>query len=419
VNTFESLKIPRQFLNAIDDLGYTEPTAIQLKSIPAILSGQDVMGIAQTGTGKTVAFLLPLLRMLNYAQGNDPRALIILPTRELAIQIGDAFDALTKYTDLRKAVLFGGAGAKNQIAELEKGVDVIIASPGRFLDLYLSGNITVKKIQHLVLDEAERLMDISFISQFHRILEVLPRKRQNLLFSATMSDLVKKIADDFLKFPIVIDIEPERKTAGTVSQSYIIVPNLKTKINLLEHLLSDEKFSKVIIFCRSKATASNLGKYIIRKYGEEQVRVIHGNKTQQTRINAMNDYKVNDIRLLITTDVAARGLDVIDVSHVINFDVPIVYEDYIHRIGRTGRAFKTGDAITFVNLADEYHLAKIEKLIKQKISVTPMPPEVEIAETEFAEKQLMLRELDSQKRKENPDFQGAFHEKKPVKKNRK
>jgi ATP-dependent RNA helicase RhlE len=412
VNSFSALKIPRQFLNAIDDLGYTTPTAIQEKSIPAVLSGQDVMGIAQTGTGKTVAYLLPLLRMLNYAQGADPRALILLPTRELAIQIGQAFDALTKYTDLRKAVLFGGAGAKTQIAELEKGVDVIIASPGRFLDLYLEGHITTKKIKHLVLDEAERLMDISFISQFHRILEVIPRKRQNLLFSATMSDLVKKISDDFLKFPVVIDIEPEQKTAGTVTQQYIKVPNLKTKVNLLQSLLEDEKLSKVIIFCRTKSTAANLGKYILRKYGEEEVRIIHGNKTQQTRINAMEDFKAKDIRLLITTDVAARGLDVIDVSHVINFDVPVVYEDYIHRIGRTGRAFKTGDAITFVTMSDEYHLAKIEKRIRQKIKEAPMPENVFVEETPYQEQQNMLREIDAQKRKEDPDFQGAFHEKK-------
>ncbi|MEP7264022.1 MAG: DEAD/DEAH box helicase [Bacteroidota bacterium] len=415
MTNFSDLKIPRQFLNAIDDLGFIQPTAVQEKSIPAVLSGQDVMSIAQTGTGKTLAYLLPLLRLLNYAQGNDPRALIVLPTRELALQTGQAFDALAKYTDLRKVVLFGGAGAKTQIAELEKGVDVVIASPGRFLDLYLNGYIVTKKIKHLVLDEAERLMDISFISQFHRILEVLPSKRQNLLFSATMSDLVKKIADDFLKFPVLIDIEPEQKTAGTVTQHYIKVANLKTKINLLEKLLTDETLSKVIIFCRTKDTASNLGKYILRKYGEEQVRVVHGNKTQQSRINAMNDFKEKDIRLLITTDVAARGLDVIDVTHVINFDVPIVYEDYIHRIGRTGRAFKTGDAITFVTMADEYHLSKIEKRIKQQIKETSFPKTVFIEETPYEENQLMLREIDSQKRKEDPDFKGAFHEKKPVK----
>lgn len=412
MKTFAELKLPRQFLNAIDDLQYENPTAIQEKAIPAVLSGQDVMGIAQTGTGKTAAYLLPLLRILNYAQGQEPRALILLPTRELAIQIGQAVDQLAKYTDLRKAVIYGGSGAKNQIAEIERGIDIIIATPGRFLELYSEGHLVVKKIKHLVIDEAERLMDISFISQFHRVLEVMPPKRQNLLFSATMSDLVKKIADDFLKFPVVIDIEPERKTAENVEHLYIKVPNLKTKVNLLDSMLERDSFRKVIIFCRTKATASNVGKYILRKYGTDIVRVVHGNKTQQTRINAMEDFKTRDIRMLVTTDVAARGLDVADVSHVINLDVPIIYEDYVHRIGRTGRAFKAGKAITFVTLADEYHLSKIEKLIKQKIKETKFPKNVAVEETEFAEQQLMLREIDEQKRKENPDFQGAFHKKK-------
>ena len=206
MKSFEDLKLPRQFLNAIADLNYEIPTPIQQKAIPAILSGQDVMGIAQTGTGKTAAYMLPLLRILNFAAGSEPRAVILLPTRELALQIGDVFDQLAKYTDLRKAVVYGGAGAKKQIAEIENGIDVIIGTPGRFLELYSEGHLIVKKIKHLVLDEAERLMDISFISQFHRVLEILPPKKQNLLFSATMSDLVKKISDDFLKFPVVVVI---------------------------------------------------------------------------------------------------------------------------------------------------------------------------------------------------------------------
>ena len=412
MKSFAEFKLPRQFLNAIADLNFEVPTSIQEKAIPAILSGQDVMGIAQTGTGKTAAYLLPLLRILNFATGKEPRAVILLPTRELALQIGDVFDQLAKYTDLRKAVVYGGAGAKKQIAEIENGIDVIIGTPGRFLELYSEGYLVVKKVKHLVVDEAERLMDISFISQFHRVLEVLPTKKQNLLFSATMSDLVKKIADDFLKFPVIIDIEPERKTAETVEHIYIKAPNLKTKINLLDHLLNDKSYQKVIIFCRTKATASNVGKYIVRKYGVDLVRVVHGNKTQQSRINAMNDFKSKDIRLLVTTDVAARGLDVADVSHVINLDVPIIYEDYVHRIGRTGRALKKGKAITFVSMADEYHLGKIEKLVKQKIKELKIPKDVVIEETSFEEQQLMLREIDEQRRKEDPSFQGAFHTKK-------
>ena len=415
MNSFSDLKLNRQLLNAIADLGYDTPTPIQQKAIPAVLGGQDVVGIAQTGTGKTAAYLLPILRLLNYAQEDSPRALILVPTRELSIQVGNALKDLTKYTDLRYAVVFGGQGAKDQIAAIKEGIDILVASPGRFLDLYLAGHIQTKKIKHLILDEAERLMDKSFISQFHRILEVLPRKRQNLLFSATMSELVKKISGDFMAFPIEINIAPEVRTAETVSQVVYEVPNIKTKINLLKYLFKDEQFKKVIVFCKTKAIASDIGKYMERVYGIDHVRIIHGNKTQQTRINAMQAFREEEgLRFLVTTDLAARGLDIPDVSHVINFDVPIIYEDYVHRIGRTGRAFKTGESLTFVTPADEYHLQKIQALIKQRIEKCDLPSEVDVVATPFEERQEMLREIDRQKRKENPEFKGAFHEKKAI-----
>ena len=415
MNSFSDLKLNRQLLNAIADLGYDTPTPIQQKAIPAVLGGQDVVGIAQTGTGKTAANLLPILRLLNYAQEDSPRALILVPTRELSIQVGNALKDLTKYTDLRYAVVFGGQGAKDQIAAIKEGIDILVASPGRFLDLYLAGHIQTKKIKHLILDEAERLMDKSFISQFHRILEVLPRKRQNLLFSATMSELVKKISGDFMAFPIEINIAPEVRTAETVSQVVYEVPNIKTKINLLKYLFKDEQFKKVIVFCKTKAIASDIGKYMERVYGIDHVRIIHGNKTQQTRINAMQAFREEEgLRFLVTTDLAARGLDIPDVSHVINFDVPIIYEDYVHRIGRTGRAFKTGESLTFVTPADEYHLQKIQALIKQRIEKCDLPSEVDVVATPFEERQEMLREIDRQKRKENPEFKGAFHEKKAI-----
>lgn len=413
MSSFADLKLNRQLLNAIQDLGYEQPTAIQEKCIPAILGGQDVLGIAQTGTGKTAAYLLPLLRLLNYAQGSDARALIIVPTRELSIQVGNTIRELTKYTDLRYAVVFGGQGAKEQIAAIEQGIDLLVASPGRYLELYLQGHIRARKIKHLVLDEAERLMDKSFIGQFHRILETMPQKRQNLLFSATMSDLVKKIAGDFLDFPTEIQIRPDMKTADTVSQAWYAVPNLKSKINLLVKLLQQEnEWKKVIIFCKTKVSATALGKYLQRTYGDDQVLVIHGNKTQQTRINAMLRFRHEPVRLLVTTDLAARGLDVPDVTHVVNFDTPVIYEDYVHRIGRTGRAFKTGHSLTFVTMADEYHLGKIEKLIGQKVKQLKVPKDVFIEETSYEEQQHMLREIDLQKRRENPNFKGAFHEKK-------
>lgn len=410
---FRDFKLNPQLLKAVEELGYSMPTAIQEKSIPAILGGQDVLGVAQTGTGKTAAYLLPLLRLLNYAQGEDARALILVPTRELSIQVGNTLQQLSKFTDLRFAVVFGGQGAKEQIASIRKGIDVLVASPGRYLELYDDGYIHARKIKFLVLDEAERLMDKSFIRQFHRILETMPQKRQNMLFSATMSDLVRKIAGDFLDFPIEIHIKPEIKTAETVTQGWYSVPNLKSKLNLLLRLLKEEsEWRKVIVFCKSKSKASDVGKYLQRSVGEEDVLVIHGNKTQQARINAVQKFRDEPVRILVTTDLVARGLDIPDVSHVVNFDTPVVYEDYVHRIGRTGRAFKTGCSITFVSMADAYHLAKIERLIGQKVRELKVPSDVFIEETPYEERQEMLREIDTQKRKENPEFRGAFHEKK-------
>jgi len=412
-NTFADFKFNKQLLSAIEEAGYTAPTAIQQKAIPPVLAGQDVMGIAQTGTGKTAAFVLPLLMKLKYAQGNDPRALILSPTRELAMQIEENIRLFARYTDLRTVVLYGGLGPKTQIAELDKGVDILVATPGRFLDLYLAGHIVTKSLNVLVIDEADKMMDMGFIGKLHRILEVVPRKRQNLLFSATMGELVHKIAGDFLAFPTIVEVTEQATPAQTVTQVLYYVPNLKTKINLLQHLLKDdEALHRLIVFCKTKAVADQVFHFLERRYGVDNVRVIHANKGQNTRINSINAFKAGEIRILVATDVAARGLDVSNVSHVINFDVPIVIEDYVHRIGRTGRAFQTGDAITFCNPAEAYYIHKIEKLIRQQIPASDIPEGVFIEQTGFEERQAIAREIDNQKRKENPEFKGAFHEKK-------
>lgn len=412
-STFADFKLNKQLLTAIEEAGYTEPTPIQQKAITPILAGQDVMGVAQTGTGKTAAFVLPMLMKLKYAQGNLPRALILLPTRELAMQIGENIKALGKYTDLRTVVLYGGLGPKSQIEALQNGVDIIVSTPGRFLDLYSAEHIHPKMLQFLVLDEADKMMDMGFIGAIHRILEVVPRKRQNLLFSATMSELVHKIAGDFLAFPLKIEVSEQATPAQTVNQLLYLVPNLKTKINLLHHLLKDEEsFNRLIIFCKTRVIADNVHSFLTRKYGPKDIRVIHANKGQNTRINSIAAFKEGRIRILVATDVAARGLDIDDVSHVINFEVPIIIEDYVHRIGRTGRALKSGEAITFCNPAEEYYIKEIEKLIKQKIPVTEIPKEVFIEKTPYDEKQLIDRAIDDQKRKDDPDFRGAFHEKK-------
>jgi ATP-dependent RNA helicase RhlE len=412
--TFEDFNLNRQLLNAIADAGYETPSPIQQQAIPLVLQGHDVLGIAQTGTGKTAAYLLPLLMRIKYAQGQHPRALILAPTRELVMQIDAAISELAKYTDLRHIALFGGLGPKAQIAALQKGVDIIVATPGRFLDLYLKGEIFVKQITTLILDEADKMMDMGFMPQINRILEVIPRKRQNLLFSATFPPRVEKLSENFLEAPIRVEVTLQATTAERVEQSIYELPNFRAKINLLEYLVKEaEEFQRGMVFVRSKEAADNIYKFLKRKVvTDEEVRVIHANKGQNTRINSMEAFKEGKVRILIATDVAARGIDVTQVSHVVNFDVPLIYEDYVHRIGRTGRANQEGKAITFVTMADEYHIAKIEKIIRLTIPRASIPEAVEIPETPFEEKQEMLREIDNQRRREDPDFKGAFHEKK-------
>jgi len=412
--TFDDFNLNRQLLNAIEDAGYETPSPIQAQAIPLVMQGHDVLGIAQTGTGKTAAYLLPVLMRTKYAQGQHSRVLILAPTRELVMQIDAAVGELGKYTDLRHVALYGGLGPKTQIETLKKGVDIIVATPGRFLDLYLRGEITVKQIGTLILDEADKMMDMGFMPQINRILEVLPRKKQKLLFSATFPPKVEKLSENFLEAPIRVEVTLQATTAERVTQVIYEVPNFRTKINLLEQLMLDkEVFQRVMVFVRSKENAENIYKFLKRKVvGEEEVRAIHANKGQNTRINAMEAFKEGHVRILIATDVAARGIDVTQVSHVINFDVPLIYEDYVHRIGRTGRANQEGNAITFVTIADDYHIAKIEKIIRMTIPREPVPAGVVIPETPFEEQQELLREIDDQRRREDPTFKGAFHEKK-------
>jgi ATP-dependent RNA helicase RhlE len=413
--TFEDLNFNRQILNAIADAGYTEATPIQQKAIPPILNGQDVMGIAQTGTGKTAAYVLPMLMKLKYAQGDHARALIIAPTRELAMQIEENIKTFAANTDLRVVAVYGGLGPKTQIELINKGVDIIVATPGRFMDIYLAGHIVTKTLQFLVLDEADKMMDMGFMPQINRILEVVPRKRQNLLFSATMSDKVHQLSANFLEFPTVIEVTPQATPAQTVNQKLYHVPNVKTKINLLKKLLDEEgNITKLMIFCKTRTAAEDVYKFLSRKFGEAEVKVLHANKGQNTRINSMNAFKNDEVKILVATDVASRGIDVSDVSHVINFDVPVVIEDYVHRIGRTGRALQSGEAITFCNPAEEYYLKKIEKLIRQTVPVFDIPAGVFIEATPYEEKQDQDKEIDLHKRKDDPEFKGAFHEKKTM-----
>ena len=409
--TWRELKMTSQFIKALEENGFIHPTPIQERSIPAILSGQKVIGIAQTGTGKTAAYLLPFLNLLKYAQGHAPRMLVLAPTKELVIQIGSHCRLLSKYTDLRTVDLFGGVGHQSQKSLLSQGVDIIVATPGRFLDLYRTNAIPVKQLKILVIDEADKMMDMNFMPQISMILEVLPPKRQNVLFSATFPSKVEKMTNEFIDFPVKIEVTPQSSVTKKVAQYLYFTPNFHAKLGVLNHLLSNSEIKKVIVFVRTKENAINLTKYLDRS-NVGPVKTIHSNKDQNTRINTLKEFHNDVVRILVSTDVSSRGIDVKNISHVINFDVPLLYEDYVHRIGRTGRAFNTGEAITFVTPADVYHLKKIEALIKEEILKINLPESVEIKETPFEEAQKMARELDRQKRKEDPTFRGAFHEKK-------
>ena len=410
--SFEELKVNKSILKALDDLGFEQPTPIQEKAIPIVRSGADVLGIAQTGTGKTAAYLLPIFMKLVKAEGEDPRALVIVPTRELSIQVGADIEELTQFSNIRHAAVFGGIGWTKHAELLEPGIDILVATPGRLFDLYNAGVLSLKKIKTLVIDEADRMLDMGFMPQIRRLLEIIPVKRQNLLFSATFNEKVEEMSHEFLDFPERVEIAPSATPAELVEQSFYKVPNFRTKLNLIRHLLEDEEtFSRVIIFARTKENAESVFKIIKRKT-EGEKRILHSNKGQNTRLNAIQAFKDGDVRILITTDVSARGIDVSKVSHVFNFDLPQRYDDYVHRIGRTARANNHGVAISLIDPSEEYHLKKIEEVIRMEISEQFIPEEVDVAGTSKDEKQRQDREIDRQKKLENPDFKGAFHEKK-------
>ena len=412
--TFEELKIAKSILKSLNDIGFVEPTPIQQQAIPKINSGVNIVGVAQTGTGKTAAYLLPLLTKLRKPEGTAPRVVIIVPTRELSIQVGEDVAELTTYSELRSAAIFGGIGWTKHADLLEPGIDVLVATPGRMWDLYQSGSLVLKKVKYLVIDEADRMLDMGFLPQLKQLQEVIPAKRQNLLFSATFSESIEKLSEEFLDYYEKLEIAPSATPVKKVTQIAYRVPNYRTKLNLISSLLEDEeKFNRVVIFVKTKEHAEGVFKVIQRKL-EGETRILHSNKGQNARINSIQAFKGGKVRALVTTDVSARGMDVSQVSHVINFDIPNDYEDYIHRIGRTARAGNKGDAITLVDPSDEWHWGKIEELIRMDIELLEMPKNVEIIETEFDESQEQLREIDRQKKIDDPTYRGAFHKKKRI-----
>ena len=410
--TFEQLKVAKSILKSLDDIGFTTPTPIQEKAIPKINSGVNVVGVAQTGTGKTAAYLLPLLTRLRKPEGVDPRVVILVPTRELSIQVGEDIAELTTYSELRHAAVFGGIGWTKHAGLVEPGIDILVATPGRLWDLYQQGVLRLKKVKYLVIDEADRMLDMGFLPQLRQLQEIIPAKKQNLLFSATFSEKIEKLAEEFLDFYEKLEVAPSATPVEQVTQIAYKVPNYRTKLNLIKYLLEDEeKFTRVVIFVKTKEHAEGVFKVISRKT-EGEKRILHSNKAQNSRINSIQAFKSGEVRILITTDVSARGMDVSMVSHVINFDLPNDYDDYIHRIGRTARAGNKGDAITLIDPADEWHWKKIGKLIRNEIELKELPQAVEIVETEFKENQDQLREIDRQRKIDDPDYQGAFHQKK-------
>lgn len=410
--SFHSFKLNKQLLLAIEEAGYRLPTPIQQKAIPLALAGRDVLGIAQTGTGKTAAYLLPLLMQLKYAAGTQPRALMLAPSKELVMQIAEHLAILAKYTDLRYACLYGGVGPTEQLQAVGRGVDILVATPGRLLDLYHRGGFQLRTVKYVILDEADKLLTKGFLAQFRAILEILPRKRQHLLFSATMSAQVIERLEEFLTWPAHAIVTPQATPVVTVSQQCYQVPNIATKARLLAQLLTDtEIFHRVIVFTRTRQAAIQVDHFLQRKV-TGTVRIIHANKGQNTRINALNAFREGGVRILVATDVAARGIDISEVSHVINFEPPSSPEEYVHRIGRTGRATQKGKAITFMSPAEAYYIKQVEALIHQKIPVVPLPPDLVVSPTGFEEKQEMARAIDWQRQKEDPTYQGAFHAKK-------
>ena len=419
--TFEELKITRQFLNAIDDCGYTSPSPIQEKAIPRINAGQDVIGIAQTGTGKTAAFALPVLQKVKYAQGVEPRALVLVPTKELVIQVHEVFSTLAKYTDLRCIALYGGVGPKTQLEELSKGVDIIIGTPGRFLDLYLRGGIETKKIKTMVLDECDRMMDMGFMPQLRNILEVIPRKRQNLLFSATFPERVEILSEEFLLWPTKVEVSPQATPVATVKQIKTPVPNIRTKLHYVAHLLEEEySEERALVFVRTKEQAEQISKYLERTISGG-VRGLHSNKAQNTRLHSMSLFRDGTIRVLVSTDVASRGIDVPETKVVINCTVPRNSSDYVHRIGRTGRAFSEGVAHTLYDASERMYMEAVESHLpsKNEIDECLMPESITVEETPPWEAKQMAKDIDFQRKKNDPTYKGAFHQKKKKPKRKK
>ena len=369
---FSSLGLDKALLRAIADQGYTAPTPIQSQAIPAVLSGRDLLAAAQTGTGKTAAFTLPLLQRLldsgrtgaHSAPGRPPRALVLVPTRELAAQVGDSIRVYGRHTSIRSTIVFGGVGMQPQIDALRRGIDILIATPGRLLDLVGQRVANLSEVDFLVLDEADRMLDMGFIHDIKRILSLLPKMRQNLLFSATFSTEIRALAGGILHHPLSIEVAPRNAPAASVNQRVYLV-HKDSKQALLAHLLHTGGWGQTLVFTRTKHGANRLAQQLDRD--GFRVAVIHGNKSQAARTQALEDFKQDRVQVLVATDIAARGLDIRELPHVVNYELPNVPSDYVHRIGRTGRAGAVGEAVSLVSSDEAPLLRDIERLLGRRL----------------------------------------------------
>lgn len=410
---FSDLNLNRFLLNALDEMGFTTPTPIQEKAFSVIMSSKDMVGIAQTGTGKTFAYLLPILKQLTFSKQQHPRVLIIVPTRELVVQVIKEIENLTPYINVRFAGVYGGTNLNKQKQLVYQGQDIIVATPGRLLDLALDGILKLKSIQKLVIDEVDEMMNLGFRPQLITLLDLLPKNRQSILFSATLTKEVSSILNQFFKSPVKIEIASSGSPLDTIKQLAYPVPNFYTKVNFLVELLKDKAiYNKVLVFVKNKKQANILFEELeVLLPGETNV--IHSNKTQNYRLRAVKNFEKGFFNILIATDIIARGLDLTDVSHVINFNIPEEPENYMHRIGRTGRAEQEGTAISFFTEEEADYLGEIELLMNTEIQVYNLPESIEISTQKTDEEMPKVAPERTSRKKTITEPSGpAFHEKK-------
>jgi len=410
--TFRDLNLNTPLHNAIDDLGFETPTPIQTESFNVVASGKDVVGIAQTGTGKTFAYMLPILKNLKYSTQDNPRVLVLVPTRELVVQVVNEIEKLSKYINNRVLGVYGGTNINTQKQAVAQGLDIIVATPGRLYDLAVSRVLQLKSIQKLVIDEVDVMLDLGFRHQLMNIFDILPPRRQNIMFSATMTTDVDALITDFFINPSKISIAVSGTPLENITQQRYNIPNFYTKVNLLEEILHDkETFSRVLIFVAYKRMADRLFDKLEELFPSETC-VIHSNKTQNYRLRSIEQFREGTNRLLVATDVMARGLDIDDVSHVINFDTPDYPENYMHRIGRTGRAERKGVTILLSTEKEQESRERIEELMKMKIDVLDVPEYVEVSKELIEEERNVIKERHNPTKRREEDSPGpAFHEK--------